>query len=306
LIQPSGEIKFRATSNTKSKQLSSSNLKRKRIDSSSPSPSINSPNTQLEALHSLFLSCRSEDFHGPSFLSDNYTQKYCFICRKSSIKQGPSIHCDYCSLTYHLDCLTPPITSLPLLNNKWMCPNHMTPILDRYLLKKKKFSTTNRVKISHQYLQIEQNTILQDFTHIKQSNNHQSECINISQIPKTIEEFYSKANLEQKSISEFEINDNTNEQQFEENLSPNESSYDPLIWDILQAIINHIVNDDTYEFSSIIENDYIIKSSSKNEELNTLDTIDTLLKVLNEPEQCTINKTNALISSTPIEQNQIS
>jgi len=35
LIQPSGEIKFRATNNTiKSKSSSSSNLKRKRIDSS--------------------------------------------------------------------------------------------------------------------------------------------------------------------------------------------------------------------------------------------------------------------------------
>jgi hypothetical protein len=303
LIQPSGEIKFRATSNTKSKQ--SSNLKRKRIDSSSPPPSINSPNTQLEALHCLFLSCQSEEFHGPSFLSDNHIQKYCFICRKSSIKQGPSIHCDYCSLTYHLDCLTPPMTSLPLLNEKWMCPNHMTPILDRYLLKKKTFSTSNRVKIYHQYSSIEQNAVIQDFTHIKQSKI----INNISQIPKTIEEFYSKANIEQNSISKFEINDNTKEQ-FEENLSPNESSstYDPLIWDILQAILNHIVNDHTYEFSSIMENDHIIKSSSKNNQLNTLDTIDTLLKALNEPEQCTINKMNDLdvLISTPVEQNQIS
>ncbi len=324
MIQPSGEIKFRATSNNKSKHLtsSSSNLKRKRIDSSSPplpsssTTTTNSPNTQLEALHRLFLSCRSEEFHGPSFLlnnSDNHIQKYCFICQKSSIKRGPSIHCDYCPLTYHLDCLTPPMISLPLSNEKWMCPNHMTPILDRYLLKKKSFSTSDRVKIYHQYSQIEQNTIIQDFTRIKPTkliNNHQFESINISQIPTAIEEFYSKANIEQKSISDIEMNDNKNES--EENLSPIESSsvYDPSVWDILQAILNHIVNDHTYEFSSIIETNHRLESLSKNES-NTLDTIDTLLQALNEPnytsEQCTKNKMNdldTLIVDT--KQNQIS
>jgi hypothetical protein len=221
LVQPSGEIKFRATCNNKSKQLSSStsNLKRKRIDSSSspppPSSTINSPvsNTQLEALNRLFLSCQSEEFHGPSLQLNNPNQKHCFICRKSPIKQGPSIQCDYCPLIYHIDCLTPSLTSLPLSNEKWMCPNHMEPILDRYLSQKTNFSTTNRVKFYQQYSQIEQNTIIQDFTHKKQTkeyllsntiNNHRLERIDISQIPKTIEEFYSKANIEQKQI---EIND---------------------------------------------------------------------------------------------------
>jgi hypothetical protein len=315
LIQPSGEIKFRATSNNnKNKQSSSSNLKRKRMNSASPPPAsapapssstTNSPNTQLEALHNLFISCRSEEFHGPSFLSnnsDNHIEKYCFICRKSSIKQGPSIHCDYCPLTYHLDCLTPPMTSLPLSNEKWMCPNHMTPILDRYLLNKKTSSKNNRVKIYHQYSQNEQNIIIQDFTHIKQTKI--MEHMNISQIPKAIEEFYSNVNIEQKSISEIEIKNN--KEQSIENLSPNESSsaYDPSIWDILQSILNHIVNDRSYEFSSVTENDYLTQSSLKNNQSNTRDTIDTLLQALNEPNyQCTINKTDDLAVG---EQNQIS
>jgi hypothetical protein len=214
LIQPSGEIKFRATSTHKVKHLPSSNLKRKRTDSSS---SINIPivnpikiaNTQLDVLHRLFLSCQSEEFHGPSNDSIYYREKYCFICRKSSIKQGPSIHCDYCPLTYHLDCLTPPMTSLPLSNEKWMCPNHIEPRLDRYLTKKQEISTTQRVKIYHQHSQIEQNSILQEFTSRKQTkdnllsntiNNHRLERIDISQIPKGIEEFYLKANIEQKQI----------------------------------------------------------------------------------------------------------
>ncbi|CAF2636996.1 unnamed protein product [Rotaria sp. Silwood2] len=341
LLQPSGKIKFRATTNNNDKNkfllLPSTNLNRNRNDSSSiNSPildSIKIPNTHLETLHYFFLSCQLEEFHGPSLtLNDsiyNYNQKnsltsekYCFICRKSSLKQGPSIHCDYCLLTYHLDCLTPPMISLPLLNEKWMCPNHIEPILDRYLTKKKKFSISERVKIYQQYSQIEQNIILQEFTHIKQTKTHsQLERINISQIPKTIEDFYLKANTKQQDICKFEINNSNEEKIVQTSLVSNQTSfaYDPCVWEILQAILNHIVNNHIYEFSSIdnsfIENDHLTKSSSENE-CNTFNRIDTLLQVLNEPndtlEQCTKNKANGcnvLITTTTdedsFEQNQI-
>jgi len=39
------------------------------------------------------------------------------------------ISCDYCSLHWHLDCLDPPLTSLPSLGKKWMCPNHADQVL---------------------------------------------------------------------------------------------------------------------------------------------------------------------------------
>ena len=228
MIQPSGEIKFRATSNT-----IKSNLKRKRIDSTSSSPPSNTnlhsvvkiPTTQIEALRRLLISCRPEEFRGPTLPFDDPTynrenffqknslswQKYCFICRKSSTNDLPSIHCDYCPLTYHLDCLTPPLTSLPSTADKWMCPNHIEPILDRYLLKKKKFSTSERVKIYRQYAQIEQKTIIQEFTRMRQTRSHlvaktrenqRLERIEISQIPKVIEQFYINANTKSRQIDE--------------------------------------------------------------------------------------------------------
>jgi hypothetical protein len=34
------------------------------------------------------------------------------------------LSCDYCPLSWHLDCLSPPLTSMPSLVKKWMCPNH--------------------------------------------------------------------------------------------------------------------------------------------------------------------------------------
>ncbi|CAF3943215.1 unnamed protein product, partial [Rotaria magnacalcarata] len=80
LIQPSGEIKFRATNNT-TKIKSSINLKRKRDDSSSSSPSntpqsVKIPTTQIESLRRLLLSCRPEEFRGPSlpFEDQNYNR----------------------------------------------------------------------------------------------------------------------------------------------------------------------------------------------------------------------------------------
>ncbi|CAF3672795.1 unnamed protein product [Rotaria sp. Silwood1] len=345
LIQPSGEIKFRAitTNNEKNKSLSlsSSNLKRKRIYSSSIKfpidNSIKISNTHLDTLHRFFFSCQPEEFHGPSLILNdsiyNHNQKYCFICRKSSLIQGPSIHCDYCSLTYHLDCLTPQMTTLPLLNEEWMCPNHIEPILDHYLTKKNQFSTSERVKIYHQYSPMEQNIILQEFTHIKQTkdnllsnkiNNYQFERINISQIPKTIEDFYFKANTKQQNICKskiIDIKEETEEKIIQTNLVFNQTSfaYDPCVWDILQAILDHIVNNHIYEFSSIdksfIKNDYQTEYLLK-EKCNTFNRIDTLLQALNEPnctlDECKKNKINncdILISTSDeelLEQKQIS
>jgi hypothetical protein len=39
------------------------------------------------------------------------------------------VSCDHCSLHWHLDCLDPPITTMPSFGKKWMCPNHADQIL---------------------------------------------------------------------------------------------------------------------------------------------------------------------------------
>ena len=35
------------------------------------------------------------------------------------------VSCDFCPLHWHLDCLNPPLLSVPPLDRKWMCPNHV-------------------------------------------------------------------------------------------------------------------------------------------------------------------------------------
>ncbi|KAH7927720.1 hypothetical protein BV22DRAFT_1006394 [Leucogyrophana mollusca] len=39
------------------------------------------------------------------------------------------VSCDYCSLHWHLDCLDPPLTSMPSFGKKWMCPSHADHVL---------------------------------------------------------------------------------------------------------------------------------------------------------------------------------
>lgn len=283
LIQPSGEIKFRPTTSLKkSKCLSPvpTNLKRKRTNSSSPPPPSSSSamvDSPWQNLYRLFHSCQSEEFHGPKISSKNsLRQSSCFICRKSSNKHGSTIHCDYCPLIYHLTCLR---TSFPMNNEKWMCPNHNSPLLDRYLARK--IPINDRVKISHRYTYIDEQLILQDFTSKKSTNtiqNYQFESIDISQIPKSIKEFYSQAKIEPILNDDIPIERIiTNEDQYSFS-----SNYDPLIWDLLQSILDDIVHHQPYEFSSTFPVVNSVPLPLKTP-TNTLDTIDTLLQALSEP-----------------------
>ena len=66
----------------------------------------------------------------------------------------------------------------------------------------------------------------------------------------------------------------------------------------MQAILNHIIDDQVYEFSSIVDSSLSIENDketkmSRDKESNILDTIDTLLNALNEPNySIEHNKTN--------------
>ena len=52
----------------------------------------------------------------------------CVCCR--SCRLAPLIQCDYCPLLFHMDCLEPPLTAMPV--GKWMCPNHIEHLVVRH------------------------------------------------------------------------------------------------------------------------------------------------------------------------------
>lgn len=66
----------------------------------------------------------------------------CYFCRKGC-RKAPLIHCDYCPLVYHADCIDPPLTILP--TTRWMCPNHVEPVAEEKLLSSSSFC--ERVKL---------------------------------------------------------------------------------------------------------------------------------------------------------------
>ncbi|KAF8558422.1 hypothetical protein OG21DRAFT_1149976 [Imleria badia] len=69
------------------------------------------------------------------------------------------VSCDYCNLHFHLDCLDPPLTSMPSFGKKWMCPNHA----DQVLQPKRRIPRQNVVPI--------------DITKLNQWNNGNIEII---------------------------------------------------------------------------------------------------------------------------------
>lgn len=60
---------------------------------------------------------------------DNFIS--CFRCRKTALRNKRIVSCDYCPLYWHMDCLDPPMTSLPNPTRKWMCPNHADHLMPR-------------------------------------------------------------------------------------------------------------------------------------------------------------------------------
>ncbi|KAG7281401.1 hypothetical protein CRUP_029850 [Coryphaenoides rupestris] len=62
--------------------------------------------------------------------------KVCFSCGRL---------CDYCPLLFHMDCLDPPLTTLPA--GKWMCPNHV----EHLVLNQRTLNLTGRCQLFDQF-----------------------------------------------------------------------------------------------------------------------------------------------------------
>ncbi|KIK91128.1 hypothetical protein PAXRUDRAFT_831105 [Paxillus rubicundulus Ve08.2h10] len=61
--------------------------------------------------------------------SDNCSRRSTSMTRSGPESGKAMVSCDYCNLHWHLDCLDPPLTSMPSFGKKWMCPNHADQVL---------------------------------------------------------------------------------------------------------------------------------------------------------------------------------
>ena len=49
---------------------------------------------------------------------------FCFRCGETASASRRILSCDHCPQHWHMDCIDPPLTALPPLTKKWMCPLH--------------------------------------------------------------------------------------------------------------------------------------------------------------------------------------
>ncbi|KAB1265032.1 PHD finger protein 12 [Camelus dromedarius] len=83
--------------------------------------------------------------------------KVCFTCNRSC-RVAPLIQCDYCPLLFHMDCLEPPLTAMPL--GRWMCPNH----IEHVVLNQKNMTLSNRCQVFDRFQDtISQHVVKVDF-----------------------------------------------------------------------------------------------------------------------------------------------
>uniref|UniRef100_Q96QT6-3 Isoform 3 of PHD finger protein 12 n=1 Tax=Homo sapiens TaxID=9606 RepID=Q96QT6-3 len=83
--------------------------------------------------------------------------KVCFTCNRSC-RVAPLIQCDYCPLLFHMDCLEPPLTAMPL--GRWMCPNH----IEHVVLNQKNMTLSNRCQVFDRFQDtVSQHVVKVDF-----------------------------------------------------------------------------------------------------------------------------------------------
>lgn len=84
----------------------------------------------------------------------------CYKCKGSAAPVGPGtaqglslgrkiVTCDYCPLSWHLDCLEPPAANMPNSQRKWMCPNHAAQVLVCSQITYSTFADSNAISFLH-------------------------------------------------------------------------------------------------------------------------------------------------------------
>lgn len=91
------------------------------------------------------------DKHGNPYL--------CHRCGNSGLGRKILLHCDYCPLVWHMDCLKDPVYTPKTIGTKWKCPNHYENLLPMNLFVKRNFKDTPIIDASlhSHFMKIAQN-----------------------------------------------------------------------------------------------------------------------------------------------------
>ncbi|XP_069479344.1 PHD finger protein 21A isoform X2 [Ambystoma mexicanum] len=110
---------------------------------SPPSSHTNSPECERTDAEFLFpTSIAAVPFPSPISTEGDIHEDFCSVCRKS----GQLLMCDTCSRVYHLDCLEPPLKTIP--RGMWICPK----CHDQMLKKEEAIPWPGTLAIVHSYI----------------------------------------------------------------------------------------------------------------------------------------------------------
>ncbi|XP_070571752.1 PHD finger protein 12-like [Ptychodera flava] len=116
--------------------------------------------------------------------------KLCFVCSRSC-RHAVLLQCDYCPLLFHMDCVEPPLTTLP--TGRWMCPNHPEHVMPEF----NSASLTERCKLYDKFHgRISQHAIKLEFlkkVHRKYPPNerHKPQKRKVIKVPQAIKAQYA-------------------------------------------------------------------------------------------------------------------
>lgn len=72
----------------------------------------------------------------------------CHRCKMSGLNNRVIVHCDYCSLVWHIDCLREPFYTPKTIGTRWKCPNHIENLLPLNLFNKRNLKDTSIIDVS--------------------------------------------------------------------------------------------------------------------------------------------------------------
>ena len=79
---------------------------------------------------------------------------------------APLVQCDYCPLLFHMDCLDPPLSTVP--SQRWMCPNHVEHAVVSHVVLPDDYSHLLMITM----LQIMHNLAILAISHCQENNGY--------------------------------------------------------------------------------------------------------------------------------------
>lgn len=121
---------------------------------------------------------------------------YCYACNRGP-RAGCLVSCDFCPLVFHLDCVHPPLSTIP--TSVWMCPvhaEHMMPGFDHpRLTERLRALSESRVAVSCQNVKLDFLTKVNRIPHYKRLTRHHNR--RAVAVPEAIKALYSSPLLDE-------------------------------------------------------------------------------------------------------------